>query len=475
MHDQAPATPPDTMPAAATPERDEHGRPTRHLPWGKLLALNAYWLAIGALWAALIVIVVPDLVDTLIGRSHQLSGLLTGILSSVGVYIAIVVQPTIGAISDNTRSRWGRRKPYIFWGTVFDMLFLSIAAYAFLNASPGDFRMYGLMLLAIVLLQFSSNFAQGPYQGYVPDLVPTAQVGVASGLFGLANLVGNLGGAAVAVFFLSEGVDFPLGIFLFVGAVELVTMLITVLRVPDSPGPPTERTLLERAKAAWGTDILEQRAYVWLLASRLFVLMAQTSLTVFGVYTLANYFDLELIEAQARFIPILIAFGMAALVSSLPGGWISTRVGRKPVIYAGIAAGIVSAATIGLANDYALIVAMAVPMGICYGVFAAVDWALMTDIIPKAESGRYMGISNVVTGGSQAVAPLLGGVLSAVVITALTGPLGAQGAAEVGYRAIFGLMIVEFVIGAWALRHVPEPMRRGRRPAREAGEAAASA
>jgi MFS family permease len=447
-------------PTLAIPsERDEHGRPTRRLPWSKLLAVNAYWLAISSLWAALLFIGAPHLVDVLVGRSHPQAPFLTGLLSSVGVVIAIVVQPTIGAISDNTRSRFGRRKPYIFVGTLFDLLFLSLAAYAFLNVAAGDFRMYGLYLLAIVLLQFSSNFAQGPYQGYVPDLVPGPQVGVASGLFGLANLLGNLGGVAVAVVFLSEQVDFPLGIFLFVGAVELVTMLVTVLRVPDSPGPPTDRTLLQRGRAAWGTDLLQQRPYVWLLISRLFVLMGMSSLTIFGVFMLASYFGFSQSEAEGAFLPIIAAFGVAALVSSLPGGWLSGRYGRKPVIYGGIVAGILSAAVIGISQDYRLIVAMAVPMGVCYGVFAAVDWALMTDIIPKAESGRYMGISNVVTGGSQALAPLIGGTLVSGV-TLLVASALPETAQQVGYRALFGLMVVEFLLGAWALRHVPEPVRR---------------
>ncbi len=139
--------------AIAVPiERDEYGRPTRHLPWSKLLAVNAYWLAISSLWAALLFIGAPHLVDVLVGRTHPQAPLLTGILSSVGVIIAIVVQPTIGAISDNTRSRFGRRKPYIFVGTLFDLLFLCLAAYAFLNVTSGDFLMYGLYLLAIVLL-----------------------------------------------------------------------------------------------------------------------------------------------------------------------------------------------------------------------------------------------------------------------------------------------------------------------------------
>ena len=58
-------------------------------------------------------------------------------------------------------------------------------------------------MAAVVLLQFSSNFAQGPYQGYIPDLVPGRQVGVASGLLGAANIAGNLLGPGLAIIFVA--------------------------------------------------------------------------------------------------------------------------------------------------------------------------------------------------------------------------------------------------------------------------------
>ena len=77
-------------------------------------------------------------------------------MSISGAIIAIIVQPTIGSISDYTISRWGRRKPYIFIGSVLDVVFLiGIASSNTLLA----------IAAFIALLQFSSNFAQGPFQG----------------------------------------------------------------------------------------------------------------------------------------------------------------------------------------------------------------------------------------------------------------------------------------------------------------------
>ena len=77
--------------------------------------------------------------------------------------IVLAVQPTVGMISDYTISRWGRRKPYIAIGATLDVLFLIGLATS---------QTYLSVLAFLALLQFSSNFAQGPFQGYVPDLVP---------------------------------------------------------------------------------------------------------------------------------------------------------------------------------------------------------------------------------------------------------------------------------------------------------------
>ena len=427
-------------------ERDTLGRPTAPLSWADLLSVSAYWLAITTLMGALSVIIIPRFVEAVVGPSSEPLAAPAGALLTIpGVFIAILVQPTVGAISDHTRTRLGRRKPYILAGTLLDMVFLSFAAWAFLNQS------YWAFMAAVVLLQFSSNFAQGPYQGYVPDLVPTRQVGVASGLLGAAQMAGQLGGPALATLFLVV-LDQPAGIFVTVGAIELVTMLITVVRVPDRPGAPTDQTLAQRARAAWGTDILAERDFVWLLVSRLFVLIGLTTLLPFGVFYIQNALGMSADEAATAVNPLLGILLLVALLTSVPGGRLSTRIGRKPVIYIAVAAGTLSAALMAVVPSYPLLLGAIVPLGACLGVFLAVDWALMTDIIPKAESGRYMGISNVVTAGSGLLANASGALLAAAVILATRN-------AGLGYRSIMLLMVVEFAIGAWALSHVREPGR----------------
>ena len=444
---------------AATPnagdDRDEFGRPKSALSTMQLLSVTAYWLAITTLWGAFTFSVIPRLVESkgVLGSStHPLAGLAIGVITTAGVLIAIIVQPTMGSISDHTRMRLGRRKPFIVIGTAMDLVFLTFAAWAFWNQA------YWAFVVAVALLQFSSNFAQGPYQGYIPDLIPGRQVGIASGLLGAANIAGNLLGPGLAIIFvavLPDLLGFPeitLGLFVAIALVEVVTMLITVFFVPDRPAPPTTKTLRERALGAWGTDLLANHDYVWLLISRLFVLTALVSLQAFAVFFLENAHGMQPNDAQSSQFPIILTVAVAALLSAVPGGWISNRVGRKPVLFVAIALGVVGAVTLAIGPDYWMVVAAAVPIGICSGVFLGVDWALMTDIIPKAESGRYMGISNIAVASAGPIASTVGGLLVfGVTLLALGSGLA--------YRSIFVLMAVELLIGAFALRKVTEPVR----------------
>ena len=156
----------------------------RNLSHIDFVVLSLYWVAIGYLWTSLGGLILPDMVIQFVGREHE--GFALGVLEAVGSLMAVVWQPIAGALSDRTRTRFGRRRPYIVVGTVGDVLFLIGLALS------GTF---GLVLIFYFLLQAASNTAQGPYQGLMPDVVPDTQRGTASGYFGVANVVGLFAGA----------------------------------------------------------------------------------------------------------------------------------------------------------------------------------------------------------------------------------------------------------------------------------------
>src|SRR3954470_12600624 len=160
-------------------------RPTATLPLGHLVRISLYWLGLTAIDGAVGLFIQnrvnfgPFAVDPLgVGRVLFL-------LSTPVALISILVQPTVGSISDYTVSRWGRRKPYIVIGSVLDVVFLVGIATSSTILMLGAFA---------ALLAVSTNIARGPFQGYVPDLVPEQQVGLASAMVGLMQILGNVTG-----------------------------------------------------------------------------------------------------------------------------------------------------------------------------------------------------------------------------------------------------------------------------------------
>jgi MFS family permease len=419
-------------------------RPTLDLPIGSLVRISLFWLGLTSIDAVVNASVQSRIkfdglaVPGTEGTSLAIVAVLTFIFS-------VAVQPTVGSISDYAVTRWGRRKPFIVFGALFDALFLIGIATA-----------NSLMAIAafVVLLSLSTNIARGPFQGYVPDLVPDRQVGLASALVGLMQVGGNVLGFALASIANVQG-NVGLAIFA-VAAVEVVTMISVVARVPNGPAPkPREgRSWVSIAAETWGTDILQEKSYIWLLASRLFILMGGASVLNFVYLYLADSHGLTQAQAGAAFLQMLGAATVASLLSIIPASRLSDRIGRKPVIYGCSALGVVGLALIATAPSVLVATVGAAIFGASQGTFLAVDWALMTDIIPKASSGRYMGLSNVVTASSTTIAVMIGGPL----IDAVNRSAGVGA----GPRLEVALGIVYFVLGSLALRPVAEPDRRRR-------------
>jgi MFS family permease len=413
------------------------------------VTLSVYWLGILTIQYGLGTVVLPSMVEDELGPGNAGTGL--AVINAVAVIASIFVQPTVGVISDYTITRWGRRKPYIFIGGLLDMVFL----YGIATSNT-----FVALVAFYFLIQVSSNFAQGPFQGYVPDLVPARQVGTASGLMGLMIVLGSIVGVGIAMTGLQEGGSL-IAATLALGAVEIVAMLIVVTRVHEgTTGPKRTMSWPRVAMSAWGADILREKSVLWLLLVRLLFLGAAAAATSLGLYYFQRTHGLGKAEAsQFVFWATVIVAGMSGL-ASLPAARLSDRYGRKAIIYVGMALTAMGLLGLALAPTPYLAVALFVPAGIGIGVFLSVDWALMTDVIPKHTSARYMGILNAGTAMATPVFLIVGG-LTMDAIGRLTNDPSAPGGPVAGMYVAIGFL----VLAALALRQVDA--RR-----RELGEAA---
>ena len=422
----------------ATAQVQPAGRPVGTLPAFQIVQLSVYWFGINAIWGGLNLIL-QHRMDDLVGKENAGSGL--ALVTFLGAVVAILVQPTIGTISDYTITRWGRRKPYIAIGAVLDVVFLIGVATS---------NTYVSVIAFIVMLQISSNFAQGPFQGYVPDLVPGAQVGLASGLMGLMIILGRIGGVAIASIGLFTGSFVVATIGL--GLLELATAIVTLITVDEGrvAAPRDGRSWLQIAMGAWGLDILKERSFVWLLGSRLFVLMATVTLTDLIFFYMSRSIGLSDAEIGIWINVATALLAVATAVTTFPAAKLSDRIGRKTMVYFTCVLGSVGMLGVALAPNIIVAIIFVIPVGVAAGAFLAVDWALMTDIVPKATSGRYMGISNVVTGAAGPLAIAIGGIA-----------MDRVGALDfsLGPRVAYLFALGYYALGALLLRPVDERRR----------------
>jgi MFS family permease len=450
MSVSAPVAPADD----GTAGNDEQAaRPTALLPLAQLIQISAFWLGLTAIDSAYGLFVQLRLTYSDM-RGDVGLGAASAIVAIGGGLVSIAVMPTVGSISDYTTSRWGRRKPYIAVGSLLSTVFL-------LGVASSN-TLLGITAF-VILLSFGTSIARGPFQGYVPDLVAESQVGLASGMVGLMQVAGNITGFGLASGAAAIG-NLPLAL-IAVAVVQLVTMLTVVLRVGAGLPPRRRgnRSWLAIARATWGTDILEQRSYVWLLASRLCFLMGGGILFAFAAAYLKYEFGFTEDQAGGLFVIMLGALGTGSLLAVVPASRLSDFVGRKPVIYAACLSGGIGSVIVALSPSEGLAIAGAALFGTAAGTFLSVDWALMTDIIPRAAAGRYMGLSNVAT----ASAPLLAAAVGGLVLDTVTAAAGSAAGPRAAFLAAVGL----YALAALLLMPVVEP-KRGR-AARVAAAAAA--
>lgn len=123
-------------------------------------------------------VLMPSNIVALVGEEQKGRALSYTLLG--GSIVALVAQPFFGYLSDHFHSRFGRRKPFIFVGTLLNcvgLLGMSLA------------NSLWLYILSFVVVQIFNNCAGGPYAAFIPDLVQEEKRGLAAGLLGVATMV----------------------------------------------------------------------------------------------------------------------------------------------------------------------------------------------------------------------------------------------------------------------------------------------
>lgn len=414
------------------------------------LALTVYWLSNSLLWGALLHLGLQSRVSDWFGQDRV--GYFIGILGAVGGIVGTATQMIVGAFSDRSLHPLGRRRPFLLAGVL-----LAVGALILLGAAKRFWAFAG----ALILVQLFTNAALGPFTALLPDTVNPKEHGKASGLLGVARLLGDVGGLILAGILLSTEalgthpshealVAFHEPRFFLMcalmGGFMLVTMVVCLVSIKEQPlRIRPELSALQIVLKSFEVDVRGNQSFFWLSLSR-----AITNLGFYmflGVQFFFLKYSLGLADAEkASMLVMLPAIG-AAIVSSLPAGIFSDRLGRKGMIYLAQFLMALAAAAFVLAPNLTWVYLAAIPAGLAYGVFTTVEWALACNLVPRAEAARYLGVWNASAVVPQILALPLAGAIGSGLSRAVPG---------LGWRVDFAVTAVCCLIGAWFLRYVHE-------------------
>lgn len=349
------------------------------------------------------------------------------LVTGAGAAVSLVANPLFGAFSDRTTSRLGRRVPWVLFGAI-----LGAAALIALAGAPN----VAIMALLWCLVQAGCNGAYAAVTAAIPDRVPVVQRGTVGGLAAMGQTVGILIGAVIAA---AVTGNFAAG-YLFCAVALLAGVVLYFFKSDDVPLPAGARppfSLAGFAKGFWISPVLYPD-FAWAWLTRLLVNIGNHMVTLYLLFFLKDAVHLQETQGIAPEFGVLILTGLYAvmvMVTSVVGGRLSDRMGkRKPLVI--ISSVIIAAASLILAfapNWTGALLGASV-LGIGFGCYLAVDFALITQVLPTSLSrGKDLGVLNVANSLPQVLAPLIafpfvtlwGGYVSLYVAAAVIGLLGA--------------------------------------------------
>jgi MFS family permease len=373
-----------------------------------------------------------------------------GYTGFLGLLVAMLVQPIVGVFSDRAKTRLGRRLPFMIGGAV-----LIAGCLYMLALAPAMW----VLVMGVLLIQFSSNILQGPWQALIPDLVPESQRGTASGLKAMLDILALVVGRAAAGALIGRvdqwgeiaviaAVSVPVVVFA-IGIV--VTAIWAREKREEVPENETSKSIWQALKGTFSVDFRAHPAFGWWFGNRILFWGAFIALNTFLVTYMMGVVGMAEGQAQKFVGNLSTIIGIALLVVALLAGKLADKFGRKPVVAISGLIAFSGVLILLFARNTTVITIGGGVIGMSIGAFLAANWALVTDIVPRQEAARYLGIANMATCIGSGGARLLGGVL----IDPLNSALHSSSA---GYLIFFGLAAVCFLASTFVI--LPLPIKR---------------
>lgn len=361
------------------------------LDYGKTFLLGFGFFGISLLWS-----IYNSYVPVFLSRDFGLAAGMVGVVMTFDNIAALFIQPLIGVTSDATRTRIGRRMPYLLIGA-------PIAALAFVFVPLANNLPLFMAIIIVVLLAMA--VFRTPTVALMPDITP-------SPLRSKANAVINVMGgvAALLAFFVgSKLYDLGKPVPFWVASVLLVlAVLIVVWKIKE----PKEYTTAAAEKVSPFRDLKQVWAQggtsaVLLLGAIFFWFFGYNAVETF--FTLYGVNVLGIKESAASFM--LGYMAVTFLIFAIPSGFIATRFGRRPTIMAGILVMILALAAGAMAPNATVITIVLVTAGLGWALININSLPMVVDIASDALVGTFTGLYYLASTLAAIGGPIVAGSL----------------------------------------------------------------
>ena len=398
------------MTAERFPSGDLGGRVNRLGRLGPLLtSINLAWALCSAAGGTLLQALLAE------QRGPGKVGALA-LITSVGAVIAVLTTVVAGAWSDRTRSRFGRRRPWILVGALVSAAGLALT---------GVVTWLPMQVLAVAVFQGGLNAMLAGVGALLPDQVAKPALGRASACAGLGYLAGTAAGGVVA----AAAISVPARGLLAVPWVMVLAAAILVVLVRDDSSLDRPRQVLSGPVLLRSLLPPRDRDFLLAFAGRFCVILGLSVITFSQLYLFTDFLRIDTVAAAGHIGLGTALLGVAAAVGTAGGGLLSDRLGRRrPLVVLASLLIAVGALPVAMAPSVGSLMSFYVVAGFGFGLYLSVDQALMVEVLPTSgEEAKELAMLGVANSSPSVVAPL---VAAAVVGLA-------------GFRALF---LVAFVV-----------------------------
>lgn len=419
---------------ATTPS--EELAPGQTMKVGRYIAgYIVFWLFTATGVTMITNVLMPQFVKN-IGASNPAA--IIGVASSIAMVVAMISNVVFGAISDRTRTRFGRRAPWLVIGGI--VAIISFVLMSMQTTGAGVIIVYSIA-------QIGMNIMYAPFYAVLSDNVPESRRGTVSMANGLGNSVGCGIGPMLGSMFIGQVVPGLIIGAVLVGAGGIVAAFVfpnkndvAVMKASKRPDRSVGQQLLytltppRHCPDFW-------KAFV----GRTLIMLSVQMVSSYLLYLVQDYLGLANDAAAALIGTYSLIVTITSFVTLIVGP-LSDKMGRRKLpayiavilICGSFASWLLGGS--GMMSATVAVIVAAVLYGAGYGTFTAIDQALNVDVLPnKEDAGKDLGFINVGTTAGMAA-----GALMTSTIYSISG----------GYTMVFPVAIVMTLVGAFSISRI---------------------